>query len=114
MNQQARIDYFKTLKKEKPYTEMDIYYKGERRKLPVYQINLDFLIYNKWNGRIASWVKSYNKETGKEIDPTNKDDIKLLEEFLQISNESANKATEKSIFEIGQDKYGIVINIAVI
>jgi hypothetical protein len=114
MNQQARIDYFKKLRKEKPYTEMDIYYKGERKKLPVYQIDLDFLIYNKWNGRIASWVKSYNKETGKEIDPTNKGDVKLLEEFLQISNESANKATEKSIFEIGQDKYGIVTSDGVV
>jgi hypothetical protein len=96
------------------YSFKDIYYKGKKQKLPVHQINLDYLVYNQYNGRIASLVKSHAKETGHEIDATSPEGISLIEDFLWKSNESANKVTERSILDHGQNEYGIVTRDGVV
>jgi hypothetical protein len=115
MEREQRINYFSKLLKEKePYGSMEVWYKNSRKKMPVYEINLENLVYNRFNGRIASFVKSYEKQTGHELDPTSPADIKRIEEFLWNSNISSNKATEKSIAEQGQLKYGIVTKDGVI
>lgn len=114
MDQQSRIKYFDKLKGSKPYSYKDIYYKGARDKRPVYQIDLDYLVYNQYNGRIASLVKSHYKETGFEIDATDQKGFELIEKFLWQSNKIANEATEKSIFEQGQNEYGIVTRDGVV
>jgi len=77
MNKEARIKYFEKLKQGKPYSHKDIYYRGRKQKLPVYEIDLEYLIYNQWNGRIASLVKSHLKETGEEIDATTPEDRRI-------------------------------------
>jgi len=108
MNKESRIKYFKNLKNKEPYSYKDIYYKGKKQKLPVYIIDLEFLVYNQWNGRIASLVKSHFQETGQEIDASKPEGEKLIEQFLWESNISANKTTLKNISEQGQNEYGIV------
>jgi len=114
MDKESRVKYFEKLKSKEPYSYKDIYYKGKKRKLPVYEIDLDYLVYNQYNGRIASLVKSHYKETGFEIDATNPKGIELIEQFLWKSNEAANKITEKSIFDQGQNEYGIVTKDGVV
>ncbi len=114
MDKESRKKYFDKLKQKEPYSHKDIYYKGKKRKLPVYEIDLDYLVYNQWNGRIASVVKSHFKETGEEIDTSTIEGIKLIEYFLWDSNIPANTATEKSIFEQGQNEYGIVTRDGVV
>jgi len=114
MDQKLRIEYFDKLKKGKPYSYKDIYYKGSKKKLEVYQIDLDYLVYNQYNGRIASLVKSHYKETGFEIDANDPKGIELIEKFLTQSNEIANEITEKSIFAQGQNEYGIVTRDGVV
>lgn len=114
MDKENRIKYFEKLKNNEPYSHKDIYYKGKKRKLPVYEIDLDYLVYNQWNGRIASLVKSHYKETGFEIDASDPKGIELIEKFLWKSNESANKITEKSIFDQGQNEYGIITKDGVV
>lgn len=91
MDKESRIKYFDKLKSKVPYSHKDIYYKGKKQKLPVYQIDLEYLVYNQWNGRIASLVKSHYKETGFEIDATDPKGIELIEKFLWRSNELATK-----------------------
>jgi hypothetical protein len=98
MDQLSRIAYFENLVRREPYSHKDINYKGEKQKLPVHEINVDYLVYNRWNGRISSLVKSNNMETGIELDPTEPEGIKIIEEFLWKSNVPANKATKKSIW----------------
>lgn len=115
MEREKRIAYFSKLLKEKePYGSMEVWYKNKREKMKVYEIDLQFLVYNRYNGRIASFVKSYEKQTGCELDPTKESDIKQIEKFLWDSNITANKSTEKSIKEQGQLKYGIVTKDGVI
>ena len=82
-------------------------YRGQPMSVSVYQIPLEFLVYNKYNGRIAAEVLSYEKENGP-LDPEHEDDIRLLEDFLYKSKEDRNEATMKSLRQIGQQRYGII------
>ena len=114
MDRDKRISYFKALLKKEPYGSMEIWYKGKTQKFPVFEIDLDYLIYNCHNGRINSLVKSDEKETGHELDPTDPKDVEKIEKFLWSSHVSNNKGTEKNIKEQGQLRYGIVTKDGVI
>jgi hypothetical protein len=114
MNQEARIAYFEKKKKETPYSHKDIYYQGTKQKLPVYKIDLEWLVYNRWNGRIASLVKTYENEYGVELEASDPKCIEIIENFLWDSNKSANDATFTSLDEQGQNEYGIITKDGVI
>ena len=115
MNQESRIKYFENLKKtSEPISHMPIWYENERQELPVYKIDLEYLLYNQYNGRIASFVKSYEKQNGTRLDSSKKEDKVIIEKFLKKSNTEGNKKTKKSIEEQGQLKYGIVTKDGVI
>ena len=115
MNKEDRIKYLSGLRdKGTSCGSMEIVYKNKSKKFDVYEIDLDSLIYNRHNGRIASLVKSYEKQTGIILDPTKDDDRKKIEEFLEESNKPSNRATEENIEKHGQLKYGIVTKDGVI
>jgi hypothetical protein len=115
MNKEQRMAYLANLVAEKqPYGSKEVWYKNIRRKLPVYEIDLQYLMYNAYNGRIASFVKSYEKQTGKKLDATNSDDANIIEQFLWNSNIPSNKETKKSLNEKKQLEYGIVTKDGVI
>lgn len=115
MDKESRIKYFENLKKiSEPISHMPIWYENERQDLPVYKIDLAYLLYNQYNGRIASFVKSYEKQNGKRLDSSNKDDRRIIEGFLKKSNTGGNIKTKKSIKQQGQLKYGIVTKDGVI
>ncbi len=109
MNKEQRIEYFTKLLKKAPYGSMEVFYKGHKQKLPVYEIDLDYLIYNPYNGRIASRVKSYEKlNKGERLNPEDADDVQIIEQFLDDSSKRSNVDTFKSLRDQGQLKYGIV------
>lgn len=88
-------------------TGIPLRYRGGTRIEDVYRIPLDFLIYNKYNGRIGSAVLSYEKQNGQlnaEVDK----DKKVIETFLWESKEDRNKTTKDSLLALGQQRYGIV------
>ena len=114
MEKNERIKRIKDLRKNDPIGSKDILYKGHRRPFDVYEIDLDCLIYNRFNGRIATHVKSYEKATGCDLDATKAEDIKKIEGFLWNSNKRRNKQTEKDIKAHGQLEYGIVTRDGVI
>lgn len=88
-------------------TGIPLLYHGERKTFDAYEIPLDYLVYNKLNGRIGSIVKSFERQNHT-LDPENEDDVRIIEKFLWDSKEDANKKTRKSLLEEHQQKYGIV------
>lgn len=85
----------------------DIHYKGEKKLMDVFDIPLEFLIYNQYNGRIATFVKTYEKQHHP-IDATTDEGKELIAQFLWQSKESRNKFTQQDLHDKGQLEYGIV------
>lgn len=88
-------------------TGIPLHYRGTTHNEVVYRIPLDYLIYNKYNGRIGSAVLSYEKQNGK-LNAEKDEDKKIIENFLWESKEDRNKATLDSLLKNGQQRYGIV------
>lgn len=94
-------------------TGIPLRYKGSTKEEIVWRIPLDYLVYNKYNGRIGSDVLSYEKQNGKlnaEIDS----DREIIEKFLYESKVDRNKITMDSLLKIGQQRYGIVTSDGII
>lgn len=85
-----------------------ITYKGITEPHKVYKIPLENLIYNKYNGRIKSIVKSYESGLGRELDSKNEKDSRIIESFLYDSAEYRNEKTLQSLKDYGQQEVGIV------
>lgn len=110
MNAQTRKQKLQELMKKDSniaMTGIPLQYKGETRIEKVYRIPLDYLVYNKYNGRIGSEVLSYEKQNG-ELNPEINTDRELIERFLYESKEDRNKTTMNSLLKNGQQRYGIV------
>ncbi len=88
-------------------TGINITYNGEFQSFNAYRIPLDCLVYNPYNGRIGSEVKSYERQHHR-LDPENPADIKIIEDFLWNSKVAANETTKKSLLDDHQKQYGIV------
>lgn len=94
-------------------TGVRIQYKGENQPFNVYKIPLEYLVYNKYNGRIGSLVKSFEKQNHL-LDATAPNDVEIIEKFLLEINPQRNEFTMKSLAEDGQRQHGIVTNDGVI
>jgi hypothetical protein len=102
-----RIRMLEEVKKGTPYTQEDIVYKQEKRLRPVYRIPTRYLIYNKYNGRILSPVKSFERQF-RILNPEHDEDKRVIEEFLWQSKPDRNQATLEDLKEWGQKRVGIV------
>jgi hypothetical protein len=88
-------------------TGIPITYHGSIITLPAFAIPLEYLVYNPYNGRIGSVVKSYERQNHT-IDPEDPEDKKLIEKFLWESKPDANKKTKDRLVNEQQQKHGIV------
>lgn len=102
---QALIDLQAT--KEPSMTGITLTYNGEIKTFNAYRIPLDFLVYNPYNGRIGSEVKSYERQHHR-INPENPDDVRIIEDFLWRSKITANESTMASLLKDHQKQFGIV------
>lgn len=82
-------------------------YQGETRTFDVYKIPLEFLVFNKENGRIASLVKSYTREH-QSINVETEKGANLIAKFLYNAHIDRNKITRENIINNGQLQFGIV------
>ena len=118
MNKETRIQKIAQVierDKEKPYGRVDIPWKDKLEPMPVYQIPLDCLVYNKYNGRILSRTKSLeNQGQGHAINAESDEGRQLIEKLLLDSNPTRNKQTFESIEKIGQEKVGIITRDGII
>lgn len=108
MNAEIREEKLKELVKEnKNYSFKEMTYNNRPVKMPVYEIPTDYLIFNQYNGRIGTYVKTHEKQYG-EIDASTEEGENLIIDFLWKSKSKRNYETKESIEEYGQLEYGIV------
>lgn len=113
VTRKARLEELKRNNNNQAMTGIPLRYKGETRIEIVWRIPLDYLIYNKYNGRIGSEVLSYEKQNG-ELNAELDSDCQLIEKFLYESKKERNKTTMDSLLKIGQQRYGIVTSDGII
>ncbi len=114
MLQNERKEVLKNVQSGKPFaTGYQLLYRGVLKPFEVWEIPLEALIYNQYNGRIGSVVKSYEKQSHT-LNPEEESDIALIEKFLWESKKDANKNTMDSLRKTGQIKFGIVSSDGVI
>lgn len=102
MLQQERKETLKKLQEGTPFaTGYQILYRGTLQPFPVWEIPMNALIYNQYNGRIGSLVKSYEKQSHT-LNPEKEEDVRIIEHFLWESKKDANKNTMTSLKK--QDK----------
>lgn len=107
ITRKAKLDELKGNQLNIAMTGIPLRYKGTTRTEMVYRIPLDYLVYNKYNGRIGSDVLSYEKQNGA-LNAELNDDKAIIEKFLYDSKIDRNKTTMDSLLKNGQQRYGIV------
>lgn len=108
MKAEERREQLRKVQEGRPYaTGHQLVYRGSTQRFDVYEIPLDCLVYNPYNGRVGSVVKSYEKQSHT-LDPEDPADARVIEDFLWESKESANKATLENLRANGQINFGIV------
>ena len=81
MNKELRIKKIKEIEdKDNPFNKVEIPWKDKLDTMGVYQIPLNLLVYNKYNGRILSRTKSMETQSQK-IDEYSEDGEKKLAEL---------------------------------
>jgi len=113
MEAKLREEKLKELTKNEPYASKEMTYKNRTEKRAVYEISVDYLVFNQYNGRIGTYVKTHEKQYGP-IDPSTKQGEKIIVDFLWESKKKRNKETEKDIKDKGQLEYGIVTRDGVV
>lgn len=107
MNKETRIAKINDVKSRPPEGNEKIVWEDSLRSMDVYNIPLDYLIYNKYNGRILTRTKSLEAQ-GIEIDVETQAGKELIEKLLWESKPERNKSTQDDLDKFGQKKVGIV------
>lgn len=96
------------IEKTKPVSHQKLYYKNETIPFPVYRIDLDWLIYNRHNGRIEAEMLTWEQENHEAPEEYNLDLHELIDDLLWKSNVSRNKTTLENLREYTQQRPGII------
>ncbi len=113
MNKETRISKIKKSLEQKPTGSEKIVWKDKLESMPVHEIPLEYLVYNKYNGRILSRTKSLETQ-GSIIDSETTEGRKIIEKLLWESKESANEKTKIDLKKYGQKRVGIITRDGVI
>lgn len=117
MNRQSRIDNIERVKQidKEPFGIMEIPWEDQLEPMTVYKIPLEYLVYNKYNGRILSRTKSLESQHRK-IDVETEEGRVLIEKLLWDSKIDRNKKTLETIERPGggQQKPGIITRDGII
>ena len=117
MNKDTRIEKINRVieegKRNPASYGMEVFWEGAPQRMIVHKIPLDYLVYNKYNGRILSRIKSLETQD-REIDATSDAGRRTIEDLLWDSRENANRNTRKNIELYGQREPGIITKDGII
>ena len=81
---------------------------GQKRTFAVYRIPIDCLIYNKKNGRIATYISQFIDE-GREFPKNNREEFNnIIEKYIVHSNPEALRGTKNNISTMSQTEPAVV------
>ncbi len=109
MNRENRIEQIKkiTSNDELKFGKEEIVWEDSLQSMDVRKIPLQYLIYNKYNGRILTRTKSLEAQ-GKVIDAETDTGKLIIEKLLWESKPERNKTTKNDLEKYGQKRIGIV------
>lgn len=99
--------------KDNPHGIQEVFWMDALKPMQVFKIPLEYLIYNKYNGRILSRTESLEQQ-GTSIDAETIEGRQKIEELLWKSSINRNKQTLESIKSRGQEKVGIITKDGII
>lgn len=108
MNKDTRIEKIQEIiNQNNVYGKQEIPWKDKLESFDVYQVPLEYLIYNKYNWRILSRTKSLETQNYL-INSETKEWKELIEKLLWESKIDRNKKTLESISKLWQEKVWII------
>jgi len=117
MNKETRIKKIQEVidrnEENKDLLKQEIMWEDQLESKAVYKIPLEYLVYNKFNGRILSRTKSLEKQKHS-IDVETVEGKEKIEQLLWESKEDRNKKTLSSISKFGQQRVGIITKDGII
>lgn len=86
-------------------------YDGKTVVYPVYKVKLDYLYYNDYNDRIATWITKYESENGEgSLGDLHRDTYNyIIENFIYESNPESIALTKTNIDFVGQREAGVTL-----
>ena len=104
-----RHSYLKNLLDNKePIRTANVYYKDKPRELGVYEIDLDHLIFNPFNDRVATEMATWLTESHISLDEYNDEIHEKIADFIWNSNSEKNETTMADLNKRGQQYHGVV------
>lgn len=104
----------KWMNDHKPISTKEMIYKSTKaRSMDVYDIPVEYLIFNQYNGRIGTFVKSFEKQYFPIDAATQEGEDKIID-FLWNSDVKRNEITQDDIDSKGQLEFGIVTKDGVV
>ena len=87
--------------------------RGEKKVFDVYRIPLEYLKYNRKNGRIATYISQFIDE-GHEFSNNTEEFNNIIERFIEESNPDALKKTKQNIKALSQTEPAVVLSNGII
>lgn len=113
MNKETRIKKIEEITSGEAFTSIEIPWQDQLQVMRVYKIPLEYLVYNKYNGRILSRTKSLERQN-QLLDPETPEGKNIIENLLYESHKDRNAKTQKSLSDFGQQKVGIITRDGII
>lgn len=88
--------------------DQKLFYKGKTESFGVYRVDLDYLIYNRHNGRIEAEMLTWEKEHVAPVDVYDDELHQKIDAFLWESSKGRNRHTLEDLDAKGQQRPGIV------
>jgi hypothetical protein len=109
MNKDTRFAKIREVieRNSEPFAKEEIVWEDSLQAMPVYKIPLEYLVYNKYNGRILTRTKSLEAQ-GKTIDVETREGKELIEKLLWDSKPERNNTTKADLEKFGQKRVGII------
>ena len=90
MNKETRIKKIAEILQGEPFGTQEIPWQDELEQMNVYKVPLEYLIYNKYNGRILSRTKSLERQNY-QINPESPQGKALIEKLLWVKQRCRRK-----------------------